>query len=185
MPVRKKGQTTRSWAAAREGYLSGKYLTLTAVAKKTKISISSVTKKAAAEGWVAKRKEIEQKAQEKLEEKIVESYAQRVFKMREKHISYAKIIQNKSLTFLRNNDVDNAATAINGLIKSAKLEQSALEGKTLKDEGDGSNIFTGDHTTINMRELTDEQLLVIASGGKLVDGAESSAGDNSKKKRKN
>jgi hypothetical protein len=184
MGIRKKGQVTRDWKKARELYLSGKCLTLTAVVKKTGISVSSVTKKAADEKWVAKRKEIEQKAQEKAEEKIVESYAQRVFKMRERHIGYAKIIQTKSLQYLRNNDVDNPATAINGLIKSAKLEQAALEGKTLKDDGDGGSIFTGDHTIINMRELTDEQLYVIASGGTLVDGATGSAGDTGKKKRK-
>lgn len=188
MPAKKKAQkqtkkkskppyVKHDWPVIEEAWLSGQFNTLRALAKRFKVPYGMITKRSMTHKWYARRKTIVQKGQEKAEKKLVETYAQKYFKMCERHINLSKILQSKGLTYLNRNDIDSSATAVNAIYKGAKLEKDVMDGN--QNQGTAPiNIFNSQNTIANLRGLTDAELHVIASGGKLIEpGADGGPGN--------
>lgn len=188
MPVKKKAQKKtkkiiklpyikHNWPVIEEAWLSGQFITLGALAKKYKVPYGMMTKRSMAYKWRARRKAIVQQGQAKAEKKLVETYAQKYFKMCERHISLAKILQSKGLTYLNKNDIDSAATAVNSVYRGARLEKNTMDGNQTQG-APPINIFNSQNTITNLRGLSDAELHVVASGGNLIEsGATGGAGD--------
>lgn len=171
-------KTTRhNWQRIEKAWLSGKYTTLLQLGRKYKVPYGLLTKRSMTHRWIARRREIMQKGRDKADEKLVETYAQKYYKMCERHINLSKILQSKGLAYLGQNDIDTSATAVNAIFRGATLEKNVMDGK--QSNGTPSvNIFNSQNITTNLRGLTDAELQVIASGGKLIEsGAGSGAGD--------
>lgn len=166
-----------NWPVIEEAWLSGQFNTLRELAKKHKVPYGMMTKRSMTHKWVARRKAIIQRGQDKAEKKLVETYAQKYFKMCERHINLAKILQSKGLTYLDQNNIDTAATAVSSIYKGAKLEKDIMDGN--QNQGTAPiNIFNSQNTITNLRGLTDAELHVIASGGKLIEpGADGGPGN--------
>lgn len=184
MPAKKKTKkktkkiTRRhNWPVVEEAWLSGQFNTLRELATAYKVPYGMMTKRSMTHKWIKRRKAIVQKGQAKAEKKLVETYAQKYFKMCERHINLAKILQSKGLTYLDRNNIDTAATAVSSIYKGAKLEKDVMDGN--QNQGTAPiNIFNSQNTITNLRGLTDAELHVIASGGQLIEsGAEGGPGN--------
>lgn len=93
------------WARYRKEWMSGKYRTLKEMAKKKRISVSTLWKRAAKEGWTEKKQDVEQRTEEVAQEKMIEQGAQRIVSQRidilEKQIKYTQILIGMSFGTLK------------------------------------------------------------------------------------
>lgn len=175
--IKKPAYAKHNWPVIEEAWLSGEYLTLKALAKRHKVPYGMITKRSMTHKWLARRKAIIKAGRDKADKKLVETYSQKYFKMCERHINLAKILQSKGLTFLNQNEIDSGATAVSSIYKGAKLEKNIMDGN--QNQGTAPiNIFNSQNTITNLRGLSDAELHVIASGGQLIEpGTNGSARD--------
>lgn len=157
------------WVKLEQEWLAGKYLDLKEMAKKNKISYEMVQKASSQRKWKDKRKRIDDEAQERGTQMIIESRAEKIAASDERALKIAdklvemgaaRFIDHKTGELKANLILESDATAIAAIKTGISIEQSILKKNGLADkDGDTFNI-----NNVSVKELSDAQLLQIING---------------------
>jgi hypothetical protein len=83
---------THQWSKYRQEWLTGKYKNLREMAKKKRISFSTLSKRSAKEDWMKRKEEVEERTEEAVIEKTVELQSNQQVEILEQQLKYAQIM---------------------------------------------------------------------------------------------
>lgn len=160
------------WAGYRREWMTGKYRTLKEMARKKRIPISTLWKRAAKEKWVVKKGEVDERIEEKAEQKIVEQGASRIVNQRldmlEKQLKYTQILIGMGFGTLKgktklSRESDGLRAIFGAMDQQLRIIQ---EYRRETEQGPPSDVvipgmqvnLTVNQLTAQARDMTSEQL---------------------------
>jgi len=119
--------TAHNWDAIKADYLAKAHPTLEALAKAHKVAPSYLRKMVAKKGWNKTLAKVEQKAEDRAVEMVVQSEAERIAEAKERHVRAAMLLQGKGIQRLQaEGTVLDTSAAIQALAKGIDIEQKTL-----------------------------------------------------------
>lgn len=147
---------TYDWPKFEAIFLSGKYKNLEDMSAGEKIPYDTLSANCRRRKWKMKQKRVEAKVIEKIETKIVNDTAERVMRMRDRHIKLAIMLQNKGFATLKDvTKFTKQGDAIKSIHVGVEMEIKAILGET---------VGVGGTPVVNMQQnniyqgMTDEQV---------------------------
>lgn len=153
------------WAGYRREWMSGKYRTLKEMARKKRISVSTLWKRAAKEKWVRKKDAVDVKIEEKAEKEIVEQAATRMVNRRldilEKQLKYTQILIGMGFGTLKGKT--KLAKESDGLrsIFGAMDQQLRIIQELRKDQEQGPPsevVIPGVHVNLTVNQMSSQAM---------------------------
>lgn len=158
-----------NWKKLEAELLAGKYIDLKDMARKTKISYRMIQKMSSQLKWTDKRKRVDDEAQEKGTQLIIDKRAQQIAASDERALDIAdKLVKMGSDRFIdpktgelrKDLILESDATALTAIKTGIHMEQSILKRGGLADkDGDTYNFIN--QQNIDVKELSNAQLLSI------------------------
>lgn len=137
-------ENRHNWPELKRRWLSGEFVTLKEMSKKTGLSISTLSKRAAKDGWRNKKISVEAKAETKIEEKIIAITASRYSKIIERHLKYADILLGLGFnSFKGKTKISNESNALSSIRLGLETQRRAVRGFQPDDEETAETINSG------------------------------------------
>jgi hypothetical protein len=148
---------TYDWPKVEAIFLSGKYKNLEEMSVGEKIPYDTLAQNSRKRKWKAKQKRVEAKVVEKIETKIINDTAERIMRMRDRHVRLGIMLQNKGFATLKDLPaITSEKDAIAAIRTGVGIEVEAILGKTVGAEG-GAPMMSFQQNNI-YQGMTDEQI---------------------------
>lgn len=152
MPAQRK----HDWQKLRKEWLSGKYRNLVEMAKRKKMSHSTLEKRALKERWTERRAEIDEKVEQKIEQKIIEIKVDRQIKILEQQMEYSKALIGLGFsTFRGKKRIAKESDALRSISLGMEAQVRALRMLREDDGADTPDVpAQGDiHLSVNIANV--------------------------------
>jgi hypothetical protein len=156
------------WPKLRQEWLTGKYKNIHEMAKKKHMPERTLLNKSAAENWMSRKQEIEERTEERVIEKTIEIKANRRIETLEKQLKYAQVMIGLSLnTFSGKKKLKKESDGISmlrlGIETQLKVLRELRSGdepvQELPTQGDiNVNVNIANLSANAHRDLTNDQI---------------------------